>query len=236
MSALPKYHSLLLQGLAHAYACVEPVALFQSKSIQGLFPANALGRAAAQAAEDAGWLAVVREELRGKTNVRLVQLSEIGSRFLMEQTDPKPLLQAVQESLSSHESALQKVQNALREQHQLIDALKRRVEQLAQMVNRGQITQAKVTVPDWESQLTRYLSQRQHARPAEDCPLPELYQQAKQADPALSVGMFHDGLRKLQAEDRIALQPWTGPLHEIPEPALALLQGHSLAFYASVRT
>jgi hypothetical protein len=42
-------------------------------------------------------------------------------------------------------------------------------------------------------------------------------------------------LRRLHADRRIALQPWTGPLHELPEPGLALLQGHSLAFYASTQ-
>jgi hypothetical protein len=236
MSALPKYHALLLQGLAHAYACTEPVSLFQSKTQPGLFPPNALGKTAAQAAYDAGWLTTVRTETRGKTTVSLVELSEAGSNFVIEQTDPKPLLEAVQQSLQQRETALQATQMTLRQQHQSVETLKSRVEQLAITIARGQISQTRVTVPDWEDQLTRYLSQRQLARPAEDCPLPELYQQAKQLAPTLSIGMFHDGLRKLQASERIALQPWTGPLHEIPEPSLALLQGHSLAFYASVRT
>jgi hypothetical protein len=236
MSALPKYHGLLLQGLAQAYASPEPVALFATKAQPGLFPTNALGKAAAQAACDTGWLTMVRTETRGKSTITLVTLSEAGSRFIIEQTDPKPLLDAVQQSLQQCESTLQDTQMTLRQQHQLVEGLKSRVEQLAITITRGQITQTRVTIPDWEDQLTRYLSQRQLARPAEDCPLPELYQQAKQVAPSLSVGMFHDGLRKLQATERIALQPWTGPLHEIPEPTLALLQGHSLAFYASVRT
>ncbi len=35
---------------------------------------------------------------------------------------------------------------------------------------------------------------------------------------------------------RIYVHPWTGPLHELPEPAYALLVGHEIAYYASLRT
>jgi hypothetical protein len=65
--------------------------------------------------------------------------------------------------------------------------------------------------------------------------LPELYRQARRADPGLSLGAFHDGLREFHAAGRLYLHPWTGPLYEIPEPACALLVGHEVAYYASPR-
>jgi hypothetical protein len=69
----------------------------------------------------------------------------------------------------------------------------------------------------------------------EDCPLPELYRSARQAYPTLTIGQFHDSLRQLHERAQIYLHPWTGPLYEIPEPALALLVGHEIAYYASTR-
>jgi len=69
------------------------------------------------------------------------------------------------------------------------------------------------------------------AAAGEDCPLPALYRGL----PAASVGAFHDCLRELHAAGAVYLHPWTGPLYALPEPALALLVGHGVAFYASRR-
>ena len=69
----------------------------------------------------------------------------------------------------------------------------------------------------------------------EDCPLPELYRSLTTRDPQPTIGEFHDVLRKLHADGAIYLHPWTGPLYALPEPALALLVGHGVAYYASAR-
>lgn len=75
---------------------------------------------------------------------------------------------------------------------------------------------------------------RWHASGAiEDCALSELYRQARQQASSLTIGQFHDALRTLHEHQRIYLHPWTGPLYELPEPALALLVGHEVAYYAS---
>lgn len=69
----------------------------------------------------------------------------------------------------------------------------------------------------------------------EDCPLPELFLSLGTREPQPSIGEFHDVLRKLHADGAIYLHPWTGPLYALPEPALALLVGHGVAYYASAR-
>jgi len=69
----------------------------------------------------------------------------------------------------------------------------------------------------------------------EDCPLPELFRQARSADSDLTIGRFHDNLRHLDEGGQIHLHPWTGPLYGIPEPPYALLVGHAVAYYASLR-
>jgi len=83
--------------------------------------------------------------------------------------------------------------------------------------------------------LVKHLESWQAADILDDCALPELYHRARQAFPTLTIGQFHDGLRTLQERGQIYLHPWTGPLYDIPEPALALLVGHEIAYYASTR-
>ena len=68
-----------------------------------------------------------------------------------------------------------------------------------------------------------------------DCALPALFDGIKAVAPRLTIGQFHDALRALHASRAIYLHPWTGPLYELPEPALALLAGHEIAYYASLR-
>jgi DNA-binding PadR family transcriptional regulator len=70
---------------------------------------------------------------------------------------------------------------------------------------------------------------------ATDCPLPDLFRALSALDPAPSIGAFHDCLRKLHADGTVSLPAWTGPLYAMPEPAYALLVGHGIAYYASLR-
>ncbi|MBM3980250.1 MAG: hypothetical protein FJ304_08190 [Planctomycetes bacterium] len=52
---------------------------------------------------------------------------------------------------------------------------------------------------------------------------------------ALTIGEFHDCLRQLHTDGALSLHAWTGPLYALPEPQYALLIGHGIAYYASLR-
>jgi hypothetical protein len=67
-----------------------------------------------------------------------------------------------------------------------------------------------------------------------DCTLPELFRALALTD-ALTIGAFHDCLRQLHADRAVSLPAWTGPLYALPEPQYALLIGHGIAYYASLR-
>jgi hypothetical protein len=69
---------------------------------------------------------------------------------------------------------------------------------------------------------------------ATDCPLPELFRAVSSVD-ALTIGSFHDCLRQLHAAGTLTLTAWPGPLYEMPDPQYALLIGHGIAYYASLR-
>ena len=86
---------------------------------------------------------------------------------------------------------------------------------------------------DLREAILGHLHQWRESGAAGDCPIPELFRRVQQN--SLTIGQFHDQLRALQEQEQIYLHPWTGPLHEILEPALALLAGHGIAYYASIR-
>jgi hypothetical protein len=234
MTVPDKLQPLVLAGLTAAFASSTDCLLIASRSQSGLFPSSAAGKAAAQAALDAGWLNVVKTDTRGKSISTFVTLSPSGMDYLFEQTNPKPVIEAVQKQLQQSESTLLAWRDQLQSYLNHIQTMRNKVEQL-EIRSSARVSHEKVTVPDWESSIKGYLYHRQRVRPAEDCPLSELYQHARQQVPQLSVGSFHDGIRRLQARHEIALQPWTGSLHELPDPELALMQGHSVAYYASPR-
>jgi len=86
-----------------------------------------------------------------------------------------------------------------------------------------------------EAMLARLSDWSASAGAGQDCPLPELYRSLSCRESAPSIGMFHDCLRALHAAGQVYLHPWTGPLYALPEPSYALLVGHNIAYYASIR-
>ena len=68
--------------------------------------------------------------------------------------------------------------------------------------------------------LLTYLARRHEVSRLDDCPLPELYRHLKTGNATVTHGQFHDLLRRLHDDGKIYLHPWTGPLYELPEPAL----------------
>ena len=70
---------------------------------------------------------------------------------------------------------------------------------------------------------------------ATDCTLPELYRSLSLLDSPPTIGEFHDCLRALSADGMVSLPAWTGPLYAMPEPAYAMMNGHGIAYYASLR-
>jgi hypothetical protein len=88
---------------------------------------------------------------------------------------------------------------------------------------------------DLEAHLKDELARWQKADAVEDCPLPHLYRHALARLPGLTIGRYHDALRRLLEAGTIYLHPWTGPLYQLPEPPYALLVGHEVAYYASLR-
>jgi hypothetical protein len=231
---------LVLEALGRAVADPNGLPLHGNKSAPGLFAANAAGKQAAQLCKDQGYLHVVRTETKGKTTHEVCALTEKGLAFLLNQVSPKDVLESFIRTLEGRQGQVGELIGAVRQMQTGIDALKTAAEKVLQQVNKPGAARigpghSSNGCETWTGAVLSYLTRWQNSGAPEDCALPDLYRQAKQAAPSLTIGHFHDGLRRLHDQQQIYLHPWTGPMYDIPEPPYALLVGHEIAYYVSIR-
>src|SRR5262245_23659419 len=226
----------VLDALSRAVADPAGLPLYAGKSAPGLFPATAAARQAAERCKGEELVRVVRTEARGKAVHEVCAITDKGLAYLLSQGDPRRLLEDLVRAVEAREGQLADLVAAAHAAHASLDAVKtiaaKILRHLSQSANG---TPPADDPPPWESAALDHLTRRQAAGAAEDCPLPELYRAVREGHPNLTVGEFHDGLRRLHDGGRIYLHPWTGPLYDLPEPPYALLAGHEVAYYASLR-
>ena len=244
---------LIRDALSRAAAEPDGLALLASKSDPGLFPPTAFARAAAERCKDEGYLNVVRTEAKGKVARDICVLTDKGRHFLVRQSNPREVLEDFVRVLESRRAEVDSLRDSVAKMQQSLQSMQSAVEALlprlaeahgpiangvhmngsatllapppsAAMATDVLIAEVKSKLAEWHAA----------AGASEDCPLPELFRQIEAAG-VTSIGQFHDGLRLLHDDRMIYLHPWTGPLYSLPEPAFALLVGHEIAYYASIR-
>lgn len=241
-----KSNQLILDALTRAAADPAGLPLFAGKNAPGLFAGTAPAKQAARRCKDDDFLRVLRVEKRGKATQEICALTDKGLEYLLRQVNPRQVLEDLVRAVESRREQLDALLASARETQNGLDAFRAMAEKVLRSVN------GKERVEDLYAAWSNRAPAEAAADPAPtllarlahwrdtgatgDCPLPELFQHARQALPELSVGHFHDALRQLHERGQIYLHPWTGPLSELPEPACALLVGHEIAYYASNRT
>lgn len=233
-----KATQLLLEALRRAVADPTGLPLYASKTAPGLFPATAAARPAAQRCKEEALVQVVRTESRGKAVQEVCALTDKGLSYLLTQANPRQVLEDLVRALEAREAEFGALVAAARQVQTTLEAFKALAANVLQQLGRPAGERANGSPPaaaGWDAAALSYLERRQASGALGDCPLPELFQVARQAESRLSIGQFHDGLRRLAEEGRLRLQPWTAPLYDLPEPSLALLSGHAVSYYASLR-
>jgi hypothetical protein len=228
---------MLLDGLSRAVADPAGVPLFGGKSAPGLFATNASGKAVARRCLDDGLLRVVRTETKGKASLDVCAITDKGLAHLLGQVSPKQVLEDFIRALEAKQSQAGELLMIARHMQAGLDALKLTAERVLQQLHHpaASANGSANGSETWPGDVLSCLGRRQEAGVSEDCPLPELFRHARQSSPGLTIGHFHDGLRRLLDAGHIYLHPWTGPLYALPEPPYALLVGHEIAYYASKR-
>jgi len=236
---------LILEALGRAAAVPAGVPLYGGKGTLGLFAKSATAKQLARRCMDAGLLRVVRTESRGKTVQEICALSEQGLAYLLDQASPKKVLEDLMRGLEARQGQIADLVATAQQLQASLEALKGIAEKIFHQVRHSAATSGAAACNGsataardsdaWVASVLVHLRSWRGSGALEDCPLPELYRAAQRNGPALSIGHFHDGIRRLHAQHQLYLHPWTGPLYELPEPALALLIGHEIAYYGSLR-
>jgi hypothetical protein len=230
---------LVLDALRHAVAEPAGVSLHGNRKTRGLFAATAAARLAAERCKLDGYLRVVQSEARGKQTLEICAITEKGLAYLLSEVSPRQVLEELVQALQAHQHQVSELVTSARQWQKGLEALQATVERILHQIQQpgsavGPAASANGS-DAWLAGVLAYLAQWQAASASADCPLHDLYRQACRSAPGLSIGHFHDGLRRLYDQGSIYLHPWTGPLYEIPEPPYALLVGHEIAYYASLR-
>ncbi len=240
-----KSQQYILDALRRAVATPDGSPLFGSKNSPGLFANSAAARQAAQQCKDRGYLQVIRQECKGKSTNDICAITDLGIELLLDDANPKETLQSLVETLGERRQQMDQLIGLARSSQQSFDTLRQTTEKVLQRLEeRGTTSLSVPTIrppsPNGNGDLVKslldYLEQWRQANSLGDCPLPDLYRAICLIQPSTSIGKFHDGLRKLNEEKQVYLHPWTGPLYEMPEPTIALMVGHEIAYYASLRT
>jgi hypothetical protein len=232
-----KSSQLILDALSRAVLHPEGVPLNGNKTTPGLFPATAAAKQAAQRCKDEGLLRVVTTESRGKTVQEICAITDRGLAHLLSECSPRHVLEDFVRALEARQGQLAELISTARQTQLGMEALRLVGQKVLEQVSSQMPTSTgpAPTSCSWHQAVLSHLDRWHETRTGEDCPLPALYQQVKMKHPGLTIGQFHDGLRVLHEQHRIYLHPWTGPLYDMPEPPCALLIGHEVLYYASLR-
>jgi hypothetical protein len=250
-----KSKEIIITGLRRA--AVEPAGLPLHGGRQSLFAASASGKKAAQHCKSEGLLQTLRTDSRGRSIREICAITEKGLAYLLRQVSPKHVLEELVQALHSQQNQVGELLATAHRWQANLDACKTLVEKVlrresswaahdgngktecvpGEPMDRTESPKAKTMgnsdTPTLREAIHSQLRQWRESAAASDCPLPELFRCVEQN--RFTIGQFHDQLRVLHEQELIYLHPWTGPLPEIPEPAVALLIGHGIAYYASVR-
>ncbi len=251
----------IIDALTQLAAEPSGLPLYASKNEPGLFPNAASAKAAAQKCLADDLVCVAGTDTHGKTPRELYTLSEKGWEYLLAAVNPKQVLEDFVRVLESRQGEVSELLNTARRMADNLQGLKaavarvlptvgqtkftlpaNRVESLA-VASANANTQSRhehatptavleaTPATELAPAILAYLAD--HAQPT-DCTLPELFRALSLTD-TFTIGEFHDCLRTLYAEGRVSLPAWTGPLYALPEPQFALLIGHGIAYYASLK-
>ncbi len=188
---------------------------------------------------------LVRKKL--KTTTEICHLTEKGLAWLLGQTSPREVLEDFIRALEARQAEGLDLFAGLQRMQTGFDALKASAEAVLERMSRPQEAAAtegllerfqrfhQGRAGDIGTVLLARLKEWQASGASEDCPLPELFHRSQTGSPDLTIGAFHDSLRRLHDAGLVYLHPWTGPLHALPEPSFALLVGHEIAYYVSLK-
>lgn len=215
---------LILAALRRLHA--EPgLRLFGAGKAEGAFPQRSA--AAVRAAEtllDQGLVAANAE-------ASACWLTAAGAEWLRDHENPRTLLEDLLRTSEMQLAEFRGLAELCKKQAERLEGQQRN---LAAMLAR--LPAAPRTEAAAELAIQEILCERAKLPQPGASTVADLYQQLRARRLPVTVGQFHDTLRSLRAAGQLRLSAWTGPLYDLPEPALALLVGHEVLYYVQPAT
>jgi hypothetical protein len=206
--------SMIREGLSKAALYPDGLDIHSSKGSLGLFLSNKNGKAACIQCLNEGWIQNLDDSSKAKIT------DEGWSRL---RKDPR---------LDLVLSDWLRLLDTWKDQERAI--LQRVKENIARLDHLSEALNRLLSSEDSQIDLPIEMHMKHLSENGMDVPLPQLWESIRIHYPRLTLGEFHDSLRRLRTENRIHLHAWTGPLQEIPCPDVALMAGHDIAYYASL--
>lgn len=255
--------TLALDALGSLLADPAPRVLFGSKTVSGIFTSKTKAtQDAARFCESAGWLERTETVVgKGRTAQNLYSFTPAGLAAALSKGDATELLKRVASNLAGFDKAVSSIPERVTELMADVARLQTTLSSMRLVVDKAA---AELAPPDLstlqaiigqsptsaathvqasrkptngeqiETHLQDILRSWKGSGQRGDCPLPEIFQRLRDQHPSISVGEFHDVLRRLHQSRQVQLVHWALPLMEIPESDLALVAAHKVMYYASL--
>lgn len=229
----PPVEDLVRQGLGTVALATQESVGPTKKNGGGVFPANQSGKAAQAFVSENGLLGLTRTDAGD-----FQTLTPKGWQWLREQGAPvlNDFLRQMEQWKDQDRALIAKVREN-----------STRLDRLAEVIkfflghSDGEAKASDPSTSCLKTKILHFLSERQNSASCAqeancDVSLPDLFGHLlAEISQVLTVGEFHDALRDLHQKGEILLHPWTGTLYSIPQPGLAFLVGHEVAYYVSLK-
>lgn len=240
----PRRTELLLEALKTAIHTPGEHRLFQSGKLPGLFPSRAglANELALQALRD-GFLETTRTEAKGKLITEWVCATPKAVGFVHDHDSPRSILRELKDVLQTTRTGVPQFMTEARAElaalsasfeekaatvlGHLDDLAKRCEAALRRAEAGGPVIAAPVGgVVPWAVDALEYLDKRAESGVPGACPLPELFHAVCVRFPALELGAFHDGVKRLHDVRAVKLTPTAA----LPEPEYAVVVDGKLMY------
>jgi hypothetical protein len=181
-------------------------------------------------AQRAAEMLVERNFVEPTADSELFRLTPSGMAWLVECDDPQVLLEDLLRASESQLELLRELESQHRLQAERMEHQRTAIS--AVLARLPAVRRAEVAI---EPEIGAVLAEHRQSGNLADCSVSELYDRLRRRHPYLTIGQFHDSLRSLREAGRLRLAPWTGPLYQLPQPALALLIGHEVLYYVQLQ-
>ncbi len=192
-----------------------------------------------QAAMAAQRQAALREQLEAdRAALRREVLAALSAKPKGKTSDPAKVMDDLAKSVRQMADKLEKLESALRAGSD--DALLARIDQAfaaleTKLTGRPPASPpASTTAAAWGDEVVRMAMEQRHRNPFQRLTLPQVFEQLRAKHPHLTLGQFHDGLRRLQDEKRIRLGPFTQALATLDDPRNALFLDREVKYYVEL--